>query len=65
MVKTEAAETLFARAHVVDALAFLSLQVEEAFTPASKTAIVEQPVRKVTAKAAFDICELVLASALS
>ena len=61
MVKSEAAEHLFSKAPVAQALGFLCYQVEEFMAPAAKVKIEDQPVRKVKASRAFGVGELVFA----
>ena len=61
MVKSEAAEHLFSKAPVAQALGFLCHQVEEFMAPADKVKIEDQPVRKVKASRAFGVGELVFA----
>ena len=61
VVKTEAADHLFSKAPVADALGFLCYQVEEFMGPASKVKIEEQPLRTVKAIRAFGAGELVFA----
>ena len=60
-MKSEAAEHLFSKAPVAQALGFLCYQVEEFMAPARKVKIEEQPVRKVKATRAFGVGELVFA----